>query len=225
MVWALLFMVADLRADAHEAFANHVVAANAERVEELEAIVKGVKSVTERREMRKTIREAKSGKAILPSKNGTYKSLVSVKTRRANGPDLVAFSVRWKDAKAGDLLSHKFTYPNSVGAGEISSGEKFIRIVEAADGFVLAHPINWDFGIERNELVSSVDESLTIKIVDGNELNPRAGELQLGGEWYVAEVSPEVVTIVLIDPFEVKRVAAEKIMAGNAARADIQRRN
>ncbi len=222
MVWVLLFMVADLRADAHEAFANQVVAANAERVEELEAILKGVKSVTERREMRKTIREAKSGKAILTTKTGNYKSLVSSKSRRANGPDLVAFSVRWKDAKAGDLLSHKFAYGNSVGASEISSGEKFIRIFEAADGFVLAHPIDWDFGIERNELVPTVDESLTIKIVDGNELNPREGELQLGGEWYVAEVSPEIVTIVLIDPFEVKRVAAEKIKAANAAQAGKQ---
>lgn len=223
MVWALfMLMVADLRAEAHEAFANHVVAANAERVEELEAILKGVKSVTERREMRKTIRDAKSGKEILTPNKGDYKSLVSSKSRRANGPDLVAFSVRWKDAKTGDLLSHDFTYANPVGPGRVSSGRKFIRIVEAADGFVLAHPINWDFGIERNELVPTVDESLTIKIVDGNELKPREGELQLGGEWYVAEVSPQTVTIVLIDPFEVKRVAVEKIQAANAEDAGKQ---
>jgi hypothetical protein len=228
MVWALLFMVADLRADAHEVFANHVVAANAERVEELEAIVKGVKSVTERREMRKTIREAKSGKEILTPSQATYRNLVSRKTRRTNGPDLCAFSVRWREAKTGDLLWIEFTHTsekisgNRVDSQTISSSEKFATIFEAADGYVLAHPITWDLGPQITQLVPTVDESLTIKIIDGNELNPRSGEITLEGHFYVAEVAPELLTIVLIDPFEVKRLAAEKIKTANAAQAGKQ---
>lgn len=218
MGWLLLLMVADLRAEAHEAFANHVVAQNADRIRVLEILVKGEKSVTERRAMRKTIRDAKSGKEILTPGQETYRNLVSSDTRRTNAPDPnYAHSVRWGEAKAGDLLYLDFSYTSESGGGKVSTGRKNMKIVETADGYVVAHPIDWEFGRKLGEMVPTVNTGLTIKIVDGNEFKPRSGEILVDGAWYVGEVEPGKITLALIDPFEIKRIAQEKIAAQAAA--------
>lgn len=46
-----------------------------------------------------------------------------------------------------------------------------------------------------------VDESMTIKIIDGVELNPRSRSITPEGHFYVAEMGFELLTIILMSRF------------------------
>jgi len=219
MLLILLMFVGDLQLEANQAFASHAIAQNAEQVRSLEASAKVAESSKERQAIRKTVREAKSGKVLLKPAKDSFRSIVTTKTRNVGTPDpLYVHNIQWHDAKAGDLIFLDFSYHTETG-GRADDALKNLQVVSADAESITTNPINWQFGKRLTEIVPNVDQSTTIRIVDGGQYKPREGQLRVDGEWYVARVEGGEITIVWIDPFEIERIAKEQIAAANTSKA------
>ena len=125
MIWLLAFMfqantAAELQAAANQAFAQHVAAENEKSILLLELQVKETKSAKDKTALKRTIRNAKLGKELIPLKKGSFKKFVTWDSRkigtrpgpllsksgteRLEEPDLIyAPSVAWDKTAAGGL--------------------------------------------------------------------------------------------------------------------------
>lgn len=235
MIWILLLtfqvdLTAELQAEANQAFAQHVAAENEKSVQLLELQVKATKSTKEKTALKRTIRNAKLGKELIPLKKGSFEKFVMWDSRQIGtrpGPLLsksgterleeaeliYAPSVSWEKIESGDLLHLDFSHSTGHGGGPATATMENMRVLEADENSVTAQPVSFKFGTKLTEIVPVVKSEWTIRLVDSGKLPVREGSIFVDGFWYVATVENHRATIVKVDQVEVEEVAKQMIAA------------